>query len=233
MWKRLLMAGLVLGTSYVVTLMLMTPLGPVFSQPANAPAVRHLWESHWRQLRAAWIHTAEPDVNDPDYRITAKWAKIRTASDAKEAAIAYLKQQPEFRQALQDLRQRIASEPGFWVPNANFDCTEEHLYRIMLRVVNILNPDDNWRRSVRASDRPVTAYWLVRVLAPYRFKDWLSSSDDLWHEPFAPTIQELLIDARTGSVRPVIPWDRWGKPDTGKLYPPRIPERIQHKYSLP
>lgn len=232
MWKRWLMGSLVLATSYMITFLLLTWIRPLFSQPANAVGgVGAVGGSEDAALACWYLDLRQhPDV---DYRLTATWAKIKTALEAKEAAIAYLKQVAEFRQALEDLRKRISTNPG--VPQLllpGFCSGEDSLYRAMVVVIDLLVVQERRNDSDLAEDISYSYHWLVRVLAPYRLKGLLSPADEC-PECIAPTLQELLINAKTGSVRPVIPWDRWAKPDTGKLYPPRIPERIRRKYNLP
>jgi hypothetical protein len=58
-------------------------------------------------------------------------------------------------------------------------------------------------------------YWVVRVALPrFRHPDMAKAS--LYF--VQPTLQELWINARTGDVYPIIPWEHWGKEDSGKEY---------------
>jgi hypothetical protein len=58
-------------------------------------------------------------------------------------------------------------------------------------------------------------YWIVRVALPrFRHPDMAKAS--LYF--VQPTLQELWINARTGDVYPIIPWEHWGKEDSGKEY---------------
>ena len=219
MCKQLLSKTMLIGCSYVITLLLLKCVIPVSSQPNNVPAGGAI-PLHWHQGEYPIYWGTDLERLDPDYQLILKSVKIRTPLEAKEVAIAYLKERPEFREAVKDLINRIP-----W--------NEETFYRTMVIVVNVLTPlSELEERNYKLDWRRDAINWLVRVLAPYRFKGLLSQDDEL-PELFPPVIQELLIDAKTGSVRPVIPWDRWGKPDTGKSYPVRIPKRIQREYNLP
>lgn len=260
MWKRWLMGSVLVGFSYIVSFVVLTWLRPCFGKPADAPAQENSrFNETFHNMCAAlgYLHWCQRP--DADYCLTTKWAKIKAPLEAKEAAIAYLKQQPEFRQALQELRQRkkieqseflrglgLSSENQLapnrkprpfnrerWLFNAD---DEESFYRAMVVVVDLIVIPHPWSRAKggEAKDENTKFFWLVRVLAPYSIlRKRLLTLEDTYSEVIAPTLQELLIDAKTGSVRPVIPWDRWAKQDTGKLYPPRIPERIRQKYDLP
>jgi hypothetical protein len=73
-------------------------------------------------------------------------------------------------------------------------------------------------------------YWIVRVALPrFRHPDMAKAS--LYF--VQPTLQELWINARTGDVYPIIPWEHWGKEDSGKEYPRPVwkvtTERKAHK----
>jgi hypothetical protein len=58
-------------------------------------------------------------------------------------------------------------------------------------------------------------YWIVRVALPrFRHPDMAKAS--LYF--VQPTLQELWINARTGDVYPIIPWEHWGKENSGKEY---------------
>jgi hypothetical protein len=58
-------------------------------------------------------------------------------------------------------------------------------------------------------------YWVVRVALP-RFRRPDMAKASLYF--VQPTLQELWINARTGDVYPIIPWEHWGKEDSGKEY---------------
>lgn len=143
-----------------------------------------------------------PRLRD-DYRIIKLKVKISSVSEAKAVAMRHLRQEPRFREAFQDLLARFnrAMHGGPW--------TEEELLSEMVKVVDLIQSADTSNR------KHPRYYWLVRVVSPKLSKELVIPR---------PILQELLINADNGDVRPMIPWDRWGKPDTGKLYPPRIPQ---------
>jgi hypothetical protein len=58
-------------------------------------------------------------------------------------------------------------------------------------------------------------YWVVRVALP-RFRRPDMAKASLYF--VQPTLQELWINARTGDVYPIIPWEHWGKENSGKEY---------------
>jgi hypothetical protein len=58
-------------------------------------------------------------------------------------------------------------------------------------------------------------YWIVRVALP-RFRRPDMAKASLYF--VQPTLQELWINARTGDVYPIIPWEHWGKENSGKEY---------------
>lgn len=223
--RKLIYAVVVLSTtSYLLGLVFCQLFSPLLSDERKdfkKPAIRHNNILFGVQPNDQWaigadIWLPEP-LPDSFQLVRPREAKIKTVPQAKAAAIGYLNNQPRFREAFEDLLARAnqAASKSFSGLGRYFLLIrdrDEYLNE-MVKVVNVFPSAD------RDKKEDMVYYWLVRVVTPH----------------FRPTelavprlvVQELLVNANNGEIRPMIPWDRWSKPDTGKTYPPRIPKSRQ------
>lgn len=148
--------------------------------------------------------------------IRERAAKIRTLSDALEAAAREIETSGRLLFEALIAAQEKSKFVDDWDRRGRLTINQLFVERI-LTPVGIAGSE---------TSRP---FWVIRVSLPYAqmFSSLsLPNLKDLTPIPciIKPTLQELWIDAVTGQVYPMIPWERWGKSDTGKEYLPRLPK---------